>query len=864
MDSKIVEFTQKYLAQGLPVFPCCDAEHKMKRTPEQMERHMKLCRCPGKAPLVKWSEWTQTTGADLGSWIRLYGEFNLGMRFGGVTGYIGVDVDGDEGEQLWMATVNGRELPETWEFKTGNGRRLVFAIPLGMKTKKFSNKGEGVHQEAPILADGQFSVMPPSKHHTGTRYEWLQGRSPWEMDCAQAPQWMIELVREESIAEKKNMAKVAQASIADKKKAETLRNIGQSETMANEEYLFGMPFSSHPPEANLEKKEVTKGKAASTKGWKEMQHTVVSEGGRDNALTTYIGSLCADPGLRAAGKAVISMMAHDYNQKCLVPPIENEMVEVKIERFWESEEAKSAEYAALQEEGLSETTLIQPLRNRLDELGLTYVFEGFSKTDSDSYYCTNSKGPWVHDEDDVRLKNIIIDLCKDLGNPGFATARNLENVVKQYALQAKNSQKRTRNLFQDDPRDELIQTYLPVGGQLLDWVTGDLHPWKKEFLSPTNFDVEYDPEATCPSWEQYLREWLPEKAVRDFLQEWCGYAMLAKPDKEPRFVVLLGGGSNGKSMFADTIHDLFGDAVASQSLESLASRFGPAMLKNKRMNIVTEVNAQRFKNTGTLKQIVSGERLEVERKGKDFSPVQFVCSLLFCTNVIPKFEDTSDGFARRFTVVKFEQKFVPDPLKAREMKKNLKAERAGIFNWLLEGLRRASMSSKYALPISVQEASEDAQNEGQYIKQFCDLFLKPIDGYKYKTKAHIASDFQARYGEKKHGIGVTFAHEVFMYWYSLTVGDAKFAAKQKSFEKYLVEKLGVRKERYTTCVSREGKSYTYLGLDFTYSPDMNCHVSDIRYHSSYTPSDSFEILAKYCESWEENGYIEKGLVPKTK
>ena len=53
---------------------------------------------------------------------------NVGLALGPVSGLIALDIDGDTGELLLKQLSQG-DLPDTLEFSTGKGRRLLYAHP---------------------------------------------------------------------------------------------------------------------------------------------------------------------------------------------------------------------------------------------------------------------------------------------------------------------------------------------------------------------------------------------------------------------------------------------------------------------------------------------------------------------------------------------------------------------------------------------------------------------------------------------------------------------------------------------------------------------------------------------------------------
>ena len=85
-------------------------------------------------------------------------------------------------------------LPDTVTARTGGGgRHLVFKYPSFAVRKDTSGKkfGRGVD----ILSDGCIMVAPPSRHATGKRYRWKEGKSYRDLEPATLPKTWLDRLR---------------------------------------------------------------------------------------------------------------------------------------------------------------------------------------------------------------------------------------------------------------------------------------------------------------------------------------------------------------------------------------------------------------------------------------------------------------------------------------------------------------------------------------------------------------------------------------------------------------------------------------------------------------------------------------------
>jgi putative DNA primase/helicase len=185
-----LEAALRYLALGWHVLADCPPDHV-----GVGRGHGRDCDHPGKAPLVRWKELQQRPPSvqEARDWWHTWPNANVGVALGQL---LRIDVDGPDGENLLQRLCRG-DLPATLEFDSGRdngGRGLLYAAPPGIVLRT-SVEGASIGQELRLQAHGAQTVLPPSRHPSGSYYAWRPGRSPGKVSVASAPAWLVEALQ---------------------------------------------------------------------------------------------------------------------------------------------------------------------------------------------------------------------------------------------------------------------------------------------------------------------------------------------------------------------------------------------------------------------------------------------------------------------------------------------------------------------------------------------------------------------------------------------------------------------------------------------------------------------------------------------
>ncbi|MFZ6772434.1 phage/plasmid primase, P4 family [Undibacterium sp. SXout7W] len=288
-------------------------------------------------------------------------------------------------------------------------------------------------------------------------------------------------------------------------------------------------------------------------------------------------------------------------------------------------------------------------------------------------------------------------------------------------------------------------------------------------LLRTKVNVDWDANSQCPRWQEFVREIFAQDSDVDekvcFIQEFLGYCLV--PDNsQHKWVLMVGEGGNGKSVLLNIFTKLIGkENISNAHIERLGDKHSRAELENKLVNISSEMSANATVSDGYLKQIVSGDDIEAERKFKDpFSFTPFV-RLICATNHLPRLLDLSDGFFRRLVILKFNRQFTGNEIDPN-LTATLTQELPGILRWALDGLQRLRQRGAFIIPKSSLAESMIYKNESDPIQIFTEECiirsdkrgLRPNQIYPAYNqwcknngfKAHSSINFGKRMGSLKY------------------------------------------------------------------------------------------------------------------
>lgn len=198
---------------------------------------------------------------------------------------------------------------------------------------------------------------------------------------------------------------------------------------------------------------------------------------------------------------------------------------------------------------------------------------------------------------------------------------------------------------------------------IYDLNTGKLKPFNPETVLTNRIPWDFNPAAYSEIADKTLDKIACfDPKIRKILEECVGSCFYRSNTLGGgKAFILTGEGSNGKSTFLTMIQRMLGEGnISSLDLKELDAKFQNAELFGKLANIGDDISDEFIVNASVFKKLVTGNRIQVQRKGE--RPFEFnnYSKMLFSANNIPRIKDKTGAVLRRLLIVPFNARFSSD------------------------------------------------------------------------------------------------------------------------------------------------------------------------------------------------------------
>lgn len=256
----------------------------------------------------------------------------------------------------------------------------------------------------------------------------------------------------------------------------------------------------------------------------------------------------------------------------------------------------------------------------------------------------------------------------------------------------------------------------------LDLRTGDLRPHDPSDLITKILPVNYEPDATCPTWEATIHKIMGgDEEKIGFLKRVFGYGMTGVITEQCLFV-LYGSGANGKSTILEVFRELLsGYAMHTTTASLLGSSGSPirndlARLNGSRFVSASEVGMGKKLDEALIKQLTGGDQVTARFLYNEFFEYKPEFKLFIAANHKPEIQGVDHGIWRRIHLIPFDVT-IPTEEIDRDLPSKLRAELPGILAWAVKGCREWQEQG-LNVPASIFNATAAYRSEMDIIVEF--------------------------------------------------------------------------------------------------------------------------------------------------
>ena len=289
--------------------------------------------------------------------------------------------------------------------------------------------------------------------------------------------------------------------------------------------------------------------------------------------------------------------------------------------------------------------------------------------------------------------------------------------------------------------------YINFSNGLLDIDTMELsnHDQDKGYKYVLPFP--YDPSADCPRFTKFLGEVTSgDRELQQVLLEFMGYS-LSNIDASigQKALVLVGKGSNGKSVFMDVLKYLAGKGNYStlsmgNEISKLENRY---QLDGKLFNISEETPTNAMMDSTIFKALVTGGEVQARKLYCDAYSMRNVAKIIMACNELPSTRDLSYGMFRRLLLAPFNAKFVEsDSSYDVLIRDKLYAEASGIYNLIIQALLTFKRNKVFSTSVAIVKQVESYRRDNDDVLVWWEDNMVTCDESTFVAVADLYSSYR--------------------------------------------------------------------------------------------------------------------------
>lgn len=298
---------------------------------------------------------------------------------------------------------------------------------------------------------------------------------------------------------------------------------------------------------------------------------------------------------------------------------------------------------------------------------------------------------------------------------------------------------RTREIAQLDVRSDLFNVTNGTLELSADKIV--LRPHDPSDLITRCAVVAYNPAATCPLWEGFLKDVQPQGAMREHFQISAGYGLMGYVGEQV-VECNYGKGKNGKSTYMIILRHMVGNYGATLKFESLlhdqyrrGSEATPdlADLPGVRVVFASEPETGARFSESRLKEMTGGEPMKVRRLHNDFFEFMPQFKLWLSFNNRPTVRGQDEGIWRRLLLLPWSVIISAEKRDRFLADKIIKDELPGVLNWALAGAQKW-LQEGFKVPDKVREATANYRLESDPLGRWLESATRDAPNHSETTR----------------------------------------------------------------------------------------------------------------------------------
>lgn len=266
---------------------------------------------------------------------------------------------------------------------------------------------------------------------------------------------------------------------------------------------------------------------------------------------------------------------------------------------------------------------------------------------------------------------------------------------------------------------------ISVANGIIDLLTGKLIPHERKMYLTKMISFNYNPDATCQKWMDFLETTFPEsEEMIKFVQRAFGY-ILSGYTSEQVFFIFYGHGSNGKGVMIDTITRVMEEFATTTQPDTIirkryerSSTNDLADLWGARFVSTSETDSYQELDEGRIKRITGQDPIKCRFLYKEWFEYIPEYKLVLITNHEPIIKAQDYSIWRRVLKIPFNNQ-IPKENWNLTLREELYEEREGILKWMVDGAVEW-FENGLQIPEEVAKATEEYKDELDIIGDFLD------------------------------------------------------------------------------------------------------------------------------------------------